>query len=152
MTSGLAIIIIFLKFCPFLKRNWKIKEDQDKDAYSPQRNFSLSHRLLYKAPSYVNATFLCRVAKIVHIPRKETSPCLIDFWTKRHNMSTRHFFDALPKYSWSPMNAYMPQRNLEALNLMLLVLSGHVCNHHTPRMLLFLYSRTFGLSILRYWY
>ena len=32
-----------------------------------------------KAPSYVNATFLCRVAKIVHTPFKETFPCLVDF-------------------------------------------------------------------------
>ena len=30
-------------------------------------------------------------------PFKETSPCRVDFCTKRHHMSTRHFFVALPK-------------------------------------------------------
>ena len=68
----------------------------------PQRNIALSRRLLYKAPSYVNATFLCRVAKIVHTPLNETSPCRVDLSTKRHHMSTRHFFVALPKNSYPP--------------------------------------------------
>ena len=90
------------KFCPSLKKIEKTKEDQDKDAYPSQGNFSLSCGLLYKAPSYVNATFLCRVAKIVHTPLKETSPCRVDFCTKRHHMSTRHFFVALPKNSYPP--------------------------------------------------
>ena len=105
----------------------------------------------------------------MHTPLKETSPCLIGFCTKHHHMSTRHFFVALLKQCISPAkklllvsqtfgqsaiicqrnisltrcqnNTYTPQRNLEALNLTLLVLSGHVCNHHTPRMLLFHYQQ-----------
>ena len=31
----------YFKFCPSLKKIEKIKEDQDKDAYPPQRNSSL---------------------------------------------------------------------------------------------------------------
>ena len=66
-------------------------------AYPPQGNFSLSCGRLFKAPSQVNATFLCRVAKIMYTPLKETSPCRVDFCSKSHHRSTRHFFVALPK-------------------------------------------------------
>ena len=57
----LLVVWTFVQSATIGQRDISLSRCQN-NVYPPQRNFSLSCGLLFKEPSSVNATFLCRVA------------------------------------------------------------------------------------------